>query len=216
LGTKISEDHFRIIIQVAKEKKPKTVEQLADLLKEKLPKVAEEDVMEAILQLQAEGKIYLEKSRKPVSKELGSYAKSNQALWYWMTTNQALWYWMTIIGASLSTLAVAIPEEFYPWVLIRQSMGALLVLWFPGYSLIKALLPNYRLFKSSSETVNRIARICLSLCMSLAVVSIIGFILNYTSWGVRLNSVTLSLYGFTVLLSTVAVLREHQAKLQLT
>jgi uncharacterized membrane protein len=48
--------------------------------------------------------------------------------------------------------------------------------------------------------------------MSLALTPIVGLILNYTPWGIRLTQITLSLLALTVVFATAAVLREHQAK----
>ena len=198
-----SEEQFKIIVQTISKEKPQTVEQLVALLKERLPLTTEEEVMETVLQLKSKGKISIGRSPQPVSSNLGSYLRSGQALWYWLT----------VATVTLSAVAVfTIPAELYPWGFIRQVLGALLVLWFPGYSLTKALLLNHALAEGSSETVKTIARICLSLCMSLAIVSVIGLLLNYTPLGVSLNSVTLSLLGFTVVFAIIAILREHRAK----
>jgi len=48
--------------------------------------------------------------------------------------------------------------------------------------------------------------------MSLALTPIIGLLLNYTPWGIRLTPVTLSLLALTITLATAALLREHQIK----
>lgn len=127
-------------------------------------------------------------------------------------SKDALWYWITIVTSTLSAAAVFfLPAQFYPWAFIRQILGILLVLWFPGYSIMKATLLVQAFFKSWSKTEITIAKICLSLCMSLAITSLITLFLNYMPWGIQSYTVTLGLLGFTVLVSTVALAREHRA-----
>jgi hypothetical protein len=203
LSPKQSEAELKIMVQVANETKPQTLGQLVAALKEKMPNYTEEDIVEAVQQLQAEGKITFDGSAQHVPNGMGLYPKSRQALWYWITLATSI----------LSTVAVfVLPEQFYPWAFVRQILGTLLVLWFPGYALTKALLLTQTLFSSWSKTEKAIMQICLSLCLSLAIASLLTLLLNYTSWGIRSDSVTLSLLGFTVLASTVSLVRENRAK----
>lgn len=44
----------------------------------------------------------------------------------------------------------------------------------------------------------------------IALVPIVGLLLNYTSWGIRLTLIVLSLVGLTTVFATVAVIREYQ------
>ena len=60
--------------------------------------------------------------------------------------------------------------------------------------------------------MDTIERAALSFGMSLALVPIVGLILNYTPWGIRLTPVILSLLALTVAFATAAILREYQAK----
>ena len=62
--------------------------------------------------------------------------------------------------------------------------------------------------------MDTIERVALGFGMSLALVPIVGLILNYTPWGIRLTPITLSLLALTVVFATAAVLREYQAKAQ--
>jgi len=75
---------------------------------------------------------------------------------------------------------------------VRIALGLALVLFFPGYALVAALFPRRR----DLELVERIA---LSFGGSLAIVPLIGLGLNYTPWGIRLDSVLTSLLVFTIM-----------------
>jgi uncharacterized membrane protein len=84
----------------------------------------------------------------------------------------------------------------------------------PGFAFIKALFPAKVPIKTSSENMDTIERIALSFGMSLTLVPLVGLILNYTPWGIRLTPITLSLLSLTIVFATTAVLREYQAKAQ--
>jgi uncharacterized membrane protein len=45
--------------------------------------------------------------------------------------------------------------------------------------------------KTSTENLDPIERIALSLGMSIALVPIVGLLLNYTPWGIRLTPIVL-------------------------
>jgi uncharacterized membrane protein len=95
---------------------------------------------------------------------------------------------------------------------MRFALGIIFVLYLPGYTFIKALFPSKVPTKTSSENLDTIERVVLSLGMSLALTPIVGLILNYTPWGITLTPITLSLLALTVIFATAAILREHQTK----
>jgi uncharacterized membrane protein len=72
-------------------------------------------------------------------------------------------------------------------------------LFLPGYALIKALFPTTVPIKTTSENLDNIERIALGLGMSLALVPIMGLILNYTPWGIRLTPITSNLLALTAI-----------------
>jgi hypothetical protein len=190
------------IVQTIKDQKPETVEQLATLVTQKTA-LPEQQVINRILKLQNQGKIKL--TQQPVS------APSDLATY--ITTGQALWYWASIIIALATAVsAFTIPEDLFPLVYIRYALGTIFVLWLPGYTFIKALFPTHVPIKTSSEDLDIIERIALSIGMSLALVPIVGLPLNYTPWGIRLTPIVLSLLALTIVFATVALIREKQAK----
>jgi len=70
------------------------------------------------------------------------------------------------------------------------------VLFIPGYCIIAALYPKKR-------DIDLIERIALSFGLSIAVIPLIGFGLNFTPWGIRLDPivVSLSLFTFVIILA---------------
>jgi len=86
---------------------------------------------------------------------------------------------------------------------IRIILGLPLILFFPGYALIAVLFPA----KSDLDPIERVA---LSFGLSIAVVPLIGLVLNYTAFGIRLTPILISLSGFAVLLSIAAIIRRKK------
>ena len=82
----------------------------------------------------------------------------------------------------------------------RIIIGIPFIILFPGYALVATLFPE----KKSLESIERIA---LSLGLSIAVVPLIGFGLNYTPFGIRLDPILWSLILFNVVLSILGIWR---------
>jgi len=92
---------------------------------------------------------------------------------------------------------LSIPVVLLTSGVLRIVLGLPLLLFFPGYTLIAALFPR-------KGSIGWIERLALSLGMSIAVVPLIGLILNYTTWGIRLNPVLLSIIAFILLMCGIA------------
>jgi uncharacterized membrane protein len=86
---------------------------------------------------------------------------------------------------------------------VRTVLGLLLVLFLPGYSLIAALFPK-------KDDLDSIERLALSFGLSIAITPLIGLVLNYTPYGIRLDPILISLSSVTVLLCAVAYLRRRR------
>lgn len=99
------------------------------------------------------------------------------------------------IGAAM--LIVLGTIAFLPDSPLRVVLGLPFVLFFPGYTLIAALYPR-------RVDLDGIERLALSLGLSLAVVPLIGLVLNYTPWGIRLTPIVVSLTLFTAACSVAA------------
>ncbi|MHB8085425.1 MAG: DUF1616 domain-containing protein [Dehalococcoidia bacterium] len=91
---------------------------------------------------------------------------------------------------------------FIPIDAIRIILGLPFMLFFPGYTLIAALFPG----KSGLQGIERLA---LSVGLSLAVIPLIGLILNCTPWGIRLLPILISLIAFIIAMCIIAFLRRN-------
>ena len=101
----------------------------------------------------------------------------------------------------LLTLVLILSIVLIPYSVIRIILGLPFLLFFPGYVLVAALFVR-------REEMDGIERIALSAGMSVAVTALIGFGLNYTSWGIRLLPVLYSVAAFIVIMSVVAMVRQ--------
>ena len=158
------------IIQVIKQKEPQTVKQLASFVKERVS-VGEREMVDLILKLQGEGKITLEKPLESTPQILISYLKTGKASWYWITVT---------LAATTTFVVFTVPENSFPLAYIRYLLGTIFVLWLPGYSFIKALFPAEGSNKKSSGNLESIERVAISIGLSLALVPMVGLLLNYT------------------------------------
>jgi len=193
------------ILKAIKEKKPENIKQLAEIVQQRfsLPK---EEIIEHVLKLQSEGKITLKETAPPPIPE---------RFHHFLRTSQAYWYWTTILLALATTILVfTVPEDVYPIVYVRYIFGSIFVLWMPGYTFIKALFPAKLPIQAASKELETIERIALSIGMSLALVPIVGLLLNYTPWGISLTPITLSLLALTISFATAAITREHQTEIK--
>ena len=107
-----------------------------------------------------------------------------------------------LLPLNLLLIALIAAIIFLPSNVLRIVLGLPLVLFFPGYVLILALFPK-------REGLTGIERIALSFGLSIAVVPLIGLILNYTPWGIRLYPVLLSLVVFIMTMSGVGWYRRR-------
>lgn len=200
----MDEEVTQTILQIIDESRPETTQELLDLAKVKL-ELPEQRILEHIFRLQEEGKIALKKKPTPVPLGLAAYSN----------TEDARWYWATIAAACATVLTVfLVPEDFFPLAYGRYILGSVFILWLPGYSFVKALFPKKKAETEATPDLDNVERTVLSIGLSLALVPLVGFLLNYTPWGVRLVPIMLSLFALTVIFATVALAREHQTILR--
>lgn len=80
---------------------------------------------------------------------------------------------------------------------VRVVLALPVILFIPGYCVILALFPK-------EGDIDLTERIVLSICVSLAVVPLIGLGLNFTPWGIRLDPIVIAITAFTMVMILVA------------
>ena len=107
-----------------------------------------------------------------------------------------------LVLLNLLVLALVFAILFFPSNVARIILGLPFVLFFPGFVLVAALYPT-------KDQVDGVQRLALSLGLSIVVVSLIGLALNYTPWGITLESVLYSIAAFVLAMSVVAWIRRR-------
>jgi len=111
--------------------------------------------------------------------------------------NKDLW----LVG--ILTILLVVVIVFFPSTVARIVLGLPFLLFFPGYTLIAALFPK-------KESVGGVERVALSFGLSIAVVSLIGLVLNFSPWKIRLVPVLISLAVFAIATAGIAWYRREK------
>lgn len=135
---------------------------------------------------------------------------------------------LLFVGLTVVTVFAPVLSDTY----LRVIVGLPFVLFVPGYAFIAALFPeaggqdtNEAAEQDPTDTdtdprtgvqttqqlvdrgIDGIERVALSFGLSIAIVPLIGLVLNFTLWGIRLVPIVLSVSGFTVVCTVVAARR---------
>jgi hypothetical protein len=174
-----------LIIQTVKKDKPKTEKQLIALMQERYT-IPPEQTTSLIIELENEDRLHF------IWQEPSTLASAKEYIF----SKQAAWYWTTIAFATVTAIAVfAIPEGDVPLSYLRFSLGIIFVLFLPGFMFTKALFPAKVPIKTFSENMDTIKRVALSFGMSLALLPIVGLILNFTR-ALYSQSIATDLFGY--------------------
>ena len=112
------------------------------------------------------------------------------------------WFWAGLCLIALTLVSIVLSSYSY-WVqLIRYIVGTVFVVFIPGYFTLEALYP-------SGKEFNDLEKLALSIGLSLALVPLIGLLLNYTPWGIRLWPVTIALSVYSIIMALVASYRKY-------
>ena len=181
-----SSDLDKLVIERIGAKEPVSLPTLVTDLSKDLGYTTDR-VTESLMALQSRKVVVISERTPYVS--FASYAVSPISLWFWGA-----------VGATLLSVAFVFATsglELY----LRYVFGGLLILFLPGYSLIEMLYPKREL--------DELTRFALSIGLSLALVPLVGLVLNYTPFGIRLLPVAFSLSGLTLVFLVLALRRKH-------
>jgi uncharacterized membrane protein len=102
-----------------------------------------------------------------------------------------------ILALLAATVLLILVIVVLPSNAARIVLGLPFLLFFPGYILVAALFPR-------RTDLDVIKRVSLSFLLSIAVTALIGLVLNYTSWGIRLYPILISISIFVLITSGIA------------
>jgi uncharacterized membrane protein len=107
------------------------------------------------------------------------------------------WY---VNGISLLLILVV---SFFPNPVLRNILGWPFLLFVPGYSLTAALFPR-------KTQLDVLGRLTFSIGLSVALLPLIGLLLNATPWGIKLYPILVGVSIFTLIASTTAWYRRRR------
>ncbi|MEM4344140.1 MAG: DUF1616 domain-containing protein [Candidatus Nitrosocaldus sp.] len=109
--------------------------------------------------------------------------------------------WITAMVTAVTILTIYVLPDAMPWSIVRIVVGGAFVLFIPGYALVQLLFP--------SREMDIIERVALSIGLSVAVVPLTGFLLNYSPWGIRLDPIVASMSALSIALALASVYRAY-------
>ncbi|MFP3317117.1 MAG: DUF1616 domain-containing protein [Candidatus Nanopusillus sp.] len=111
------------------------------------------------------------------------------------------WYLFSIIVITLSLISSILMSNKY--ILIKGIVVSPLLFFYPGYGIIESIYPK-------KEEWSELERGALSIGMSLAILPLLGLILNLLPIGLNVYSVSISIYIFTLAVLFIAKYRKYQ------
>ena len=84
---------------------------------------------------------------------------------------------------------------------LRIALSLPFAFFFPGYALLSTLFPR-------RDNLDSVERLALSFGLSIAIVPLIGLILNSTPWGIKLYPILISIGLFIIVASAIAYYRQ--------
>ncbi|MCW4010281.1 MAG: DUF1616 domain-containing protein [Candidatus Bathyarchaeota archaeon] len=115
---------------------------------------------------------------------------------------ESLWFWAITALVAL-TMIVVFSVNASPLIYARYILGGVFILFLPGFMLISALYPR-------GGELDGLEKLALSIGLSLAIVPLVGLMLNYTPWGITLTPIMVSLAVLAEALAAGALVRKYR------
>lgn len=185
----VGADLGKAVLETAKTLSQPTVGELVDaLVKQK--GIKEKEATRAVYVEYKKGNLNLSDSHPPSN--LVSYFFNLENSWFWGITALVAVTVLVVFTVNASAL-----------LYVRYVLGGVFVLFIPGFLLISVLYAR-------SDEMDTLERVALSIGLSLAVVPLIGLVLNYTPWGIRLEPIMASLALFSEVMAVAWVVRRFR------
>lgn len=111
----------------------------------------------------------------------------------------------SIVLIDLICVLLVLAILLVPTMPFRIFLGLPLLLYFPGYTLLSALF-------AKRNSIDPIEKVALSVAISVAIVSLTGFVLNYLPIGITLEPVLYTICGFVFLFSLITLFRSRHSQ----
>lgn len=182
-------DTNNVVLETAQLLNQPTLSELVDqLVKQKGFKFKE--ATKAVYIEWKKGTLEFTDSNPPSSMQ--GYFFSLESSWFWAVTALVAVTVFTVFAVNSSVL-----------LYVRYILGGFFVLFLPGFMLISVLYPR-------SGELDGLEKLALSIGLSLAIVPLIGLLLNYTPWGIRLEPIMFSMVTLAEALAVAIIVRRFR------
>mgnify|MGYP000303553303 FL=1 len=188
IGEPMEKEIEKKVLNVIQHTKTLTLKETVEEIATKL-NLKKHEATKYVYNLWKKGEIELEDPNPP--KTLTEY----------LFSTYGTWFWTIIILITLTATAIYLLPQNSPYIYVRYALGSLFILYLPGHTLIETLYPK-------EEDLEPLERLALSIGLSLALVPLVGLVLNYTPWGIRLTPIFTALATLTTLLTITATIRK--------
>ena len=113
------------------------------------------------------------------------------------------WFWLVLAGLGGMGLSIYVLPQVPPYSWLRVGLGLVTSLYLPGFTFIEALYPK-------RDELEELERFALGVGLSLALTPMVGFVLNYTPWGIRLDPISVGISLVTLALGLLGVYRKYR------
>lgn len=122
---------------------------------------------------------------------------------YLLRLEYTLWFYTALALTVASILFIALSSRYNTLYPFRYIFGALYTAFLPGYSIVEALYPR-------EGQLSDIEKLGLSIALSLAVVPMLGFALNYSHEGITLNRILAANTALILVTLLIALYRKYK------
>jgi uncharacterized membrane protein len=120
------------------------------------------------------------------------------------------WYWLTLLlSVGMIFVILLLPDSSNPAIILRYGFAGFFLFFIPGFTIMRLLFPQAFSGDDNSSGLDIIERVGLSILVSVALIPILGIILNYTVFGITLVSMLTSLVSLTLFLATALFIRQY-------
>ena len=178
------------VIEYMRKNKSVTVAQVHYALLAANPRLSKADTTDLVWRLARASRIAFEKPPE----------RTESLVEYMKLGYRNLWFYASLVTCVATLISIYFLPSSFPLVIIRWVLGSIFVTFIPGYLAVAAIFREER-------QANEVETVVLSLALSFALVICVGGLLNYTAWGITLNSLLVSITILSVGLAVIALMR---------
>ena len=179
------------ILDLAATNRDLTVQGAYRALKKENSDLSEELFLREVLRLKSAGVLTLREGDLS-----GSFVR------FLIRWDSNMWLYVVVSLTIFALIGVYTIPDQYPYEIIRWFFGSFFILFIPGFATTHVLYD-----KGLTVLVSGL----LSVGLSIVLILVFGFLLNFLPWGINILSVTTSMSGYTLLIALAGSWRKYRS-----